>query len=152
MVPSRRATRVLLLDCDRAQARSWTPRTRLRRFAACSYATAVVRGSCSASRDARGRQHALAAGLGGRRTGQRLNVLRGHTGTVWSVALSADGRLVVSGGFDGTVKVWDAQTGATLRTVQAERRYERVDITRLTGVTDAQRQSLVALRAVDRSR
>lgn len=79
-------------------------------------------------------------------------MLRGHTGTVWSVALSADGRLVVSGGFDGTVKVWDAQTGATLRTVQAERRYERVDITRLTGVTDAQRQSLVALRAVDRSR
>ena len=99
-----------------------------------------------------GVEHALAAGLGGRRTGQRLNVLRGHTGTVWSVALSADGRLVVSGGFDGTVKVWDAQTGATLRTVQAERRYERVDITRLTGVTDAQRQSLVALRAVDRSR
>jgi WD40 repeat protein len=85
-------------------------------------------------------------------TGHPLNVLRGHTGTVWSVALSADGQLVVSGGFDGTVKVWDAQTGATLRTVQGERRYERVDIAGLTGVTDAQRQSLVALGAVDRSR
>jgi WD40 repeat protein len=82
-------------------------------------------------------------------SGEDLGILRGHTGTVWSVALSADGQLVVSGGFDGSVKIWDAQSGAALRTVQAERRYERVDITRLTGITDAQRQSLVALGAVE---
>ena len=82
-------------------------------------------------------------------TGQQLKVLRGHTGTVWSVALSADGQLVVSGGFDGTVKIWEAQNGAALRTVQAERCYERVDITGLTGITTAQRAALLALGAFE---
>jgi WD40 repeat protein len=33
--------------------------------------------------------------------------LDGHTGEVTSVAISRDGRRVVSGSRDGTVKVWD---------------------------------------------
>jgi sterol desaturase/sphingolipid hydroxylase (fatty acid hydroxylase superfamily) len=37
--------------------------------------------------------------------------LTGHTGAVLSVAGSADGQRIVSGGEDGTVKVWDAATG-----------------------------------------
>jgi WD40 repeat protein len=32
-----------------------------------------------------------------------LTTLRGHAGAAWGVALSPDGRLVASGGFDGTV-------------------------------------------------
>jgi WD40 repeat protein len=82
-------------------------------------------------------------------SGEQLEVLRGHTGTVWSVALSADGQHVVSGGFDGTVKVWDPRSSAALRTVQPERRYERMNIRHLTGITEAQRESLVALGAVE---
>src|SRR5437879_6493887 len=82
--------------------------------------------------------------------GQQLRMLRGHTGTVGSLALSADG-LVVSGGFDGTVKIWEAQSGAALRTVHAERCYERADITGLTGIAAAQRAAPLALGAFEQN-
>jgi hypothetical protein len=36
-----------------------------------------------------------------------------------------------------------------LRTLRPDRLYERMDITRLTGITDAQRQSMLALGAVE---
>ena len=37
-----------------------------------------------------------------------------------------------------------------MRRLRAERRYERVDITGLTGVTEAQRRALLALGGVER--
>jgi WD40 repeat protein len=40
-------------------------------------------------------------------TGQELRDLPGLTSHVYSVAISADGQRVVSGSFDGTVRVWD---------------------------------------------
>lgn len=33
--------------------------------------------------------------------------LRGHTDTVYSLAFSADGTLLASGGLDSSVKIWD---------------------------------------------
>jgi hypothetical protein len=40
--------------------------------------------------------------------------LVGHTAQVSSVAVSRDGTRLVSGGFDGTVRLWDAATGKAL--------------------------------------
>ncbi|GAB4301168.1 MAG: hypothetical protein Fur0025_41230 [Oscillatoriaceae cyanobacterium] len=42
--------------------------------------------------------------------------LSGHTSSVTSVSLSADSRQALSGGFDGTVKLWDLQAGRSLGT------------------------------------
>ena len=81
--------------------------------------------------------------------GRPRAILQGHTGAVYGVALSADGGLLASGGFDGTVRLWETSTGTWLRTLRPERRYERLDIAGLTGITDAQRAALLALGAVE---
>jgi WD40 repeat protein len=41
----------------------------------------------------------------------------GHLGSVQSVAYSPDGKHIVSGSWDSTVKVWNAATGKEVRTV-----------------------------------
>jgi WD40 repeat protein len=79
-------------------------------------------------------------------------ILQGHTGTVWGVALSTDGWLLASGGTDGTVRLWEVSTGIWLRTLRPERRYERLAITGLNGITPAQRTALLALGAVEHHR
>ena len=43
--------------------------------------------------------------------------LTGHSFRVTSVAYSPDGKHVVSGSFDNTVKVWDAATGKEVSAV-----------------------------------
>jgi WD40 repeat protein len=43
--------------------------------------------------------------------------LRGHSNKVTSVAYSPDGKHIVSGSFDSTVKIWDAQSGKEVRVV-----------------------------------
>ncbi len=50
-----------------------------------------------------------------------LRTLGGHTGSVNSVALSADGQLAVSASSDKTLKVWDVGTGLELRTLEGHK-------------------------------
>jgi WD40 repeat protein len=49
--------------------------------------------------------------------GREVLTLEGHTGAVSSVDFSADGRLVVSGSFDGTARVWDVRSGREVQRV-----------------------------------
>lgn len=84
--------------------------------------------------------------------GRLVSTLHGRTGLGYGLALSADGRLVVSGSFDGTVRRWEVASGRSLPGLRADRRYERLDISRVTGLTSAQRAALVALGAVDEPR
>ena len=48
-------------------------------------------------------------------TGAHKSVLSEHTGCVDSLTFSSDGTLLVSGGFDKTVNLWDIQTGGVVK-------------------------------------
>src|SRR5438067_6825826 len=41
--------------------------------------------------------------------------LKGHTETVYGIAFTPDGRQVVTGSFDKTVRIWDAATGKEIK-------------------------------------
>src|SRR5207248_1006633 len=49
---------------------------------------------------------------------QLVTTLKGHTAGIGSVAFSPDGKRIVSGSDDETVKVWDAQTGQETLTLK----------------------------------
>ena len=80
-------------------------------------------------------------------TGQCLQTLQGHSSWVYSVAFSPDGTTIVSGSRDGTIKLWDVQTSKCFRTLRVERPYERMNITGVRGLNEAQKATLGVLGA-----
>lgn len=43
--------------------------------------------------------------------GERLGSFRGHSGAVWSLSVSRDSRMLVSGSADNTARLWDVECG-----------------------------------------
>jgi WD40 repeat protein/transcriptional regulator with XRE-family HTH domain len=82
-------------------------------------------------------------------SGECLAMRQGHQGVVQSLESSPDGRRLASCGDDNTIQVWDLQSGKQLRTLRRDRPYERLDITGIRGVTEAQKTTLRALGAIE---
>ena len=83
-------------------------------------------------------------------SGQCLKTLQGHTARVWSVVWSPDGQILASGSADETIKLWDVNTGECLKILRADRPYEGMNITGVTGLTEAQRATLYTLGAIEK--
>ncbi|MEO0985993.1 MAG: NB-ARC domain-containing protein [Cyanobacteria bacterium J06639_14] len=77
-----------------------------------------------------------------------VNVLQGHQGTVWSVAWSPDGQTLASSSTDETIRLWDVDKGECRQILRSARPYEGLNITGVTGITAAQKATLMTLGAI----
>ncbi|MEM1256032.1 MAG: BTAD domain-containing putative transcriptional regulator [Cyanobacteria bacterium P01_H01_bin.21] len=83
------------------------------------------------------------------RTGELLRTLDLHQGRVNSLSFTSDGQMLATGSADQTIRLWNISTGECLRTLMVARPYENMNITDVQGLTEAQKESLKALGAVE---
>jgi WD40 repeat protein/DNA-binding Xre family transcriptional regulator/DNA-binding HxlR family transcriptional regulator len=83
-------------------------------------------------------------------TDSSVKTFKGHHKAVKSVAFSPNALIFVSCSEDETIKVWDIETGECLKTIRVDRPYEGMNIKDAIGLTTSQKNTLIALGAVER--
>ena len=79
--------------------------------------------------------------------GECLQTLTGRTQTVWSLAFSKDGQMLASGDEAATIKLWNTQSWTCIKTIKLPGPYEGMNITGVTGLSEAQKSALEVLGA-----
>ena len=86
---------------------------------------------------------------GGDGTLRWWEVQRGECVRVRELKVSPDGSILASCGDDGAIRLWDLESGEQLQTLRRDRLYERLNITGIRGLTEAQKAALRALGAFE---
>jgi WD40 repeat protein/transcriptional regulator with XRE-family HTH domain len=84
-------------------------------------------------------------------SGECVNMRAAHQGTILSLKVSPDGERLASCGDDGVITIWDQTRFEHLRTLRRDRPYERLNITGIRGLNEAQKATLQALGAIEDS-
>ena len=80
--------------------------------------------------------------------GECTAVLEGHSSWVHTVAFTPDGNILATGSGDETIRFWHPANGEHLKTLRAKRPYEGLNINGVTGLSDAQLDTLKKLGAI----
>ncbi len=81
--------------------------------------------------------------------GECLLVRHVHVNRIQALSRSPDGTKLASCGNDGAIMIWDLQSGEHLQTLRRDRPYERLNITGIRGLTEAQKTTLRMLGAIE---
>ncbi len=82
-------------------------------------------------------------------SGTCVSTQEAHHGIIRSLKVSSDGKFLASCGEDGAIMIWDLTRNAHLQTLRHDRIYERLTITGIRGLNEAEIASLQALGAID---
>jgi WD40 repeat protein/transcriptional regulator with XRE-family HTH domain len=82
-------------------------------------------------------------------SGRCIMARQGHDGPVAALRTSPGGRLLASCGADGAIQLWEFASGKHLQTLRRDRPYERLNITGVKGLTEAQKLTLRMMGAFD---
>ena len=93
--------------------------------------------------------HDLSVRLWDVSTGRQRHILHKHRQGVTSVAFHPAGELLASGSMDGAIHFWRVDTGEHIRMLKPPGPYEGMNITGVTGISEAQRVALKALGAIE---
>jgi WD40 repeat protein len=82
-------------------------------------------------------------------SGEHLWEREAHNGAIQSLRRSPDGTKLASCGDDGAIMIWELSSGEHLQTLRRDRPYERLNITGIKGLTEAEKGTLFALGAIE---
>jgi WD40 repeat protein/DNA-binding SARP family transcriptional activator len=82
-------------------------------------------------------------------SGEVQHALRGHAAIVTSIEAHPANNMIASSSADGAIRLWDGMTGKCLTVLEPKGPYAGMNITGATGITPAQRETLLSLGAID---